>query len=300
MPHVADARNAFLWACELDVSVPKPGNVSAGSPAHDTDAAMFVASARAAAGPLFESGTRVGVRIERAIDATSALVARNTNLGIVLLCAPLAKAMEGLPGRASLDEFRSATRVTLDALTVDDARAAYRGIARANPGGLGRVSQHDVATMPTIDLRAAMSLAMDRDRVARQYAVAFADVFDVALPIFVRACNASSADADPGYAVQATFIALLAQWPDSHIVRRHGERVAQSVTDDAKGWRSLALEGTLRDYAEQLAAWDASLKRQRINPGTTADLVVTTAFAAACLDPSLLARSDSKSVQGTV
>ncbi|MGE8472213.1 MAG: triphosphoribosyl-dephospho-CoA synthase, partial [Paraburkholderia hospita] len=38
----------------------------------------------------------------------------------------------------------------------------------------------------------------------------------------------------------------------------------------------------------ELAAWDNTLKRGGINPGTSADLTVATLFAAACLDPSLL------------
>lgn len=292
------ARAAFLWACALDVEVPKPGNVSSASAAHDTDAAMFLASARAAAEPLFEGGASVGARIERAVAATCAVVDRNTNLGIVLLCAPLAAALETLPARPSAQQLRRATQATLLALTVDDARAAYRGIARARPSGLGSAREQDASTVPTIDLRSAMALAMDRDRVARQYARGFDDVFDVALPTFVRLCG----DAPPYRvvsAVQATFIALLAEWPDSHIVRIHGEAVAHSVTVEAARWRSLALQGRLREYAPQLAAWDASMKRQRVNPGTTADVVVTAAFAAACVDPALPAQSDSKSVPST-
>ena len=140
---------------------------------------------------------------------------------------------------------------------------------------------------------------MERDRIARQYACGYADVFDFALPAFVRGCDAGAAR-DFAAAIQGTYIVLLAEWPDSHIVRKHGEAVAQSVTLEARRWRSLALSGTLRDHAEQLAAWDASLKRHHVNPGTTADLTVATAFAAACLDPRLLARNERKAVQRRV
>ena len=91
------ARACFLRACELDVAVRKPGNVSLASPGHGMHAAMFIASAEAAAGPLFEPGARVGERIEAAVAATWAVAGCNTNLGILLLCAPIAKAVEMSP-----------------------------------------------------------------------------------------------------------------------------------------------------------------------------------------------------------
>ena len=64
------ARACFVRACELDVAVRKPGNVSRESSGHGMHADMFIASAHAAAGPLFEPGARVGQRIEAAVAAT--------------------------------------------------------------------------------------------------------------------------------------------------------------------------------------------------------------------------------------
>ena len=83
-----DARAAFLWACELDVATPKPGNVSVAVAGHGMQASMFVASAEAAAPALFAARRRVGERIEEAMRASFAVAGCNTNLGIVLLAAP--------------------------------------------------------------------------------------------------------------------------------------------------------------------------------------------------------------------
>jgi nicotinamide-nucleotide amidase len=58
---------AFLRACRLDVAVRKPGNVSLASAGHRMQAQQFLASAEAAAGPLFEPGASVGQRIEGAV-----------------------------------------------------------------------------------------------------------------------------------------------------------------------------------------------------------------------------------------
>src|SRR5689334_5061654 len=93
-PAPAAIEAAFLWACELDVACVKPGNVSVASPGHRMTAELFVASAHAACGPLTRSGATVGARIEAAIARTREAAGCNTNLGIVLLCAPLAAAFE--------------------------------------------------------------------------------------------------------------------------------------------------------------------------------------------------------------
>jgi triphosphoribosyl-dephospho-CoA synthase len=91
---VEHAKAAFLAACRLDVAVRKPGNVSVASPGHGMRAGQFIASAAAAAGPLFEPGAPVGRRIEQAVQASWSQAGCNTNLGIVLLCAPIAVAVE--------------------------------------------------------------------------------------------------------------------------------------------------------------------------------------------------------------
>jgi triphosphoribosyl-dephospho-CoA synthase len=296
---------AFLWACTLDVVVAKPGNVSEASPGHGMTAAMFIASARAAAGPLCRRGTPVGRRIEAAVQASWAAAQCNTNLGIVLLCAPLAAARERCGAAVpSLGGLRAALRQVLDELDVGDARAAYRGIAQANPGGLGRADKQDVASEPDISLREAMALAAQRDSIARQYATGFGDVFERGLPVFLQALQAAAPEAmalAPAAAAQArrqaleravlgTFLSWLAGQPDSHIVRKHGTSLAQSVTAQAAALHADWLAEGAPARSPALSSWDTQLKTHRINPGTSADLTVATAFVAACLDPSLWTR----------
>lgn len=269
MTRAAHARAAFLRACELDVAVRKPGNVSRASPGHGMQARHFLDAAQAAAGPLLAAGAGVGARIEGAVAASWAAAGCNTNLGIVLLCAPLAAAFErGGPLGAAL-------QAVLAGLDVGDARAAFRAIVQANPGGLGRADDADVHAEPSIDLRAAMALAAGRDSVARQYAEGFHEVLEAAQDLGF----ALSDDADPALrdaAVQRVYLGFLARWPDSHIVRKHGAALAQIVMSAAQAWQGRERPG--EDPA--FAAWDESLKQQGLNPGTSADLTVATLFAA--------------------
>lgn len=280
------ARAAFLAACTLDVAVRKPGNVSLHSAGHGMQAEMFLASARAAVEPLFAPGASVGARIEGAVQATLAVAGCNTNLGIVLLCAPLAAATELQPESTTPDALQQALESVLAALSLDDARASYRAIALANPGGLGEAQAQDVHDAPSIDLRAAMALAADRDLIARQYRDAYADLFERALlalgPGFALADlkPGTSPDAATVAAVQRLYLELLGSFPDSHIVRKHGEAVAQTVMTSAQAWRARAAGGAALDAAPGFAAWDESLKAQAINPGTSADLTVATLLIA--------------------
>lgn len=277
------ARASFLRACELDVTARKPGNVSRASAGHRMQADMFVASARAAALALFEPGEGVGRRIEGAVAATLGAAGCNTNLGIVLLCAPLAVAVERGPGARTQAALRTAVTSVLSSLDLEDARAAYRAIAMANPGGLGTEREHDVRTMPDIDLVAAMRIAANRDSVARQYASGFADVFGAGLEA-AGAVDFKDTESTV-LATQRVYLAFLARWPDSHIVRKLGGAVAQTVMTQAIPWLERARRGEALDAAPGFAEWDESLKTAGINPGTSADLTVATLMLAGLLTP---------------
>jgi triphosphoribosyl-dephospho-CoA synthase len=287
---------AFLWACEQDVACAKPGNVSFASAGHGMSADLFLASAQAASGPIARRSAPVGARIEAAIAGTRAAAGCNTNLGIVLLCAPLAAAFEAQSPHACFTAPIQAMQGVLRSLTVADARATYRAIALANPGGLGEAPNQSVHAVPTVDLRAAMTLAADRDSIARQYADDFRDVLGFGLTTLraVRAARTASPTALAD-AVLLTWLGFLARWPDSHIARKHGAACAQRVSSEAAAWLARGPERLFAPHA--LDDWDAALKTQGINPGTSADLTVATLFAAACMDPTLIASSTMSTLE---
>ena len=283
------ARASYLQACELDVAVRKPGNVSRLSAGHGMQAELFRASAHASVGPMFRVGARVGDRIEAAVAATWDVAGCNTNLGIVLLCAPIARAVELHPEADEPAVLRAAVEEVLADLDVDDARAAYRAIARARPGGLGSAPSEDVHAMPSIDLRAAMALAADRDSIARQYRDGYAELFDLGLAplscdlagcLSVGAAQDGSVPPAVTNVVQRVYLSFLASRPDSHIVRKHGAALAHSVMRSAQPWQARALAGEPLDADPQFAAWDLELKAAGLNPGTSADLTVAALFVA--------------------
>ena len=264
--------DAFKSACLAELAALKPGNVHVFAGGHRLTTGDFMRSAAAAAAPLSAAGARVGPRIFDAIEATHAAVGTNTNLGIVLLCAPLAAAAE-----AEHADLRSALVAVLDSLDTADADLAFRAIVRAAPAGLGRVERNDVAAPARVTLRDAMANAAERDRIARQYATAYADIFEVGLAGLAAATARGWSDE---WAISATYLGFLAGFPDSHVVRKYGIAVAEKVRETAIALHTkLQSAGDPSRITDELLAWDAALKTQSINPGTSADLTVATLFA---------------------
>lgn len=287
------AKACFLRACALDVAVRKPGNVSRASAGHGMTADVFIASARAAADPLFQPGARVGERIEAAVEASWAAAGCNTNLGIVLLCAPIARAVDLRPDATDPGALREAIDGVLHELDLADAQCAFRAIARAHPGGLGSAPDQDVNRPPNVDLRTAMALAARRDSIARLYRDGYGPLFELVAAMLDPGLSVGSLNADAdsedepdpatAAAVLRLYLALLGSVPDSHIVRIHGEAVAHTVMAAAQRWRRQMGRAGGLDGDPEFAAWDASLKAQRINPGTSADMTVAALLIAGLL-----------------
>jgi triphosphoribosyl-dephospho-CoA synthase len=268
----ADVAAAGQLACLLEVSAPKPGNVSPERHFHDTRYEDFLASA-VAIGPALSGASQhpLGTTIRTAVEATRRWTKSNTNLGIVLLLAPLARAALRSGGA-----LRERLAGVLAETTVADATQVYAAIRRAGPGGLGQAAAEDVSDTPTVTLRDAMALAADRDAVAREYATDFALTFEVGVPA-VRAARQEGL-AWTETAVEA-YLTLLTSTPDTHIARKLGPAEAESVSRRAAEVR--AAGGTRSAGGRKaLAALDAELRdpRNRRNPGTTADLTCAALF----------------------
>lgn len=262
-------------ACLLEARAPKPGNVSKDRERPGLRYRDFVVSA-AVLGSVFRrrvARAGVGALVLETIRQTRAQVGTNTNLGLVLLLAPLAKAALRDNDQAPL---RARLRRVLARLDRKDARDAYEAIRLAHPGGLGRVAEEDVHRAPHVTLLEAMRLAAERDAIARAYADGYEAVFTTGVPALERA---RTLGARVDQAIALAFLELLAAAPDTLVERRHGDRAAARLSREAA--KALAAGGPLRPAGRRLMArLDARLRRARppINPGATADLVAASLF----------------------
>ncbi len=260
-------RAAYLAACRQELEALKPGNVHLFADGHRMSADHFLNSAEISSIPLTDPELTVGRRILNAVRVTKEAVGMNTNLGIILLCAPLACA-------AQLDarELRENLEAVLRSMTMDDAGAVFEAIVLASPGGLGSASAHDVRNAPTVPLLQAMQEASDRDMVARQYVTSYEDIFQTGLVAHSEAIARGERGMWPAV---FTYMSFLTAFPDSHVHRKFGPGMAAVVLEEARAVQ--ALLGTATDEPDRLrllAKFDRSLKARGINPGTSADLTV--------------------------
>jgi triphosphoribosyl-dephospho-CoA synthase len=271
MASAGHVEQAYLDACLAELAALKPGNVHKYAAGHDMTVTDFETSARVTAPVMAASGLTIGRRIHEAIRRTRQAVANNTNLGIVLLCAPLAQAALEPPA-ASL---RRRLEDVLKSLTVDDAEQAFAAIRLANPGGLGTSGRHDVRDKPTVTLQAAMAEARDRDRIAAQYCSNFADIFGLGLG---RLAEAEARWPEPEWRTTALYLGFLAAFPDSHIRRKFDDHTTRAVMTEAQQLERRFWESATPSLLADLEKFDRSLKDKGINPGTSADLTVATLF----------------------
>jgi triphosphoribosyl-dephospho-CoA synthase len=248
-------------ACIWEATARKPGNVHRYCDFKDTSYLDFLVSAAAIAPVMETAWSRpVGETILAAVQATRQVVRVNTNLGIILLLAPLATVVD--------EPLTQGLLRVLGQLTVEDAQLTYEAIRLANPAGLGEVPDQDVHQQPTQTLRQVMALAADRDLIALQYANGFTQIVDEAVPALQEALA-------EGVGLEEAIIRcqlhLLSRYPDSLIARKRGLAEAQEVSERARQ----VLEGQLDGDA-----FDAWLREERHtrNPGTTADLIAAALF----------------------
>jgi triphosphoribosyl-dephospho-CoA synthase len=255
-------------ACLFEARARKPGNVHPGAAFTDMTYDDFARSA-ATIRPIFDraASLTVGQLVLEGVQATRSVHGKNTNLGILLVLAPLAKAEH---------PTQSALKTVLASLTQHDAVLVYEAIRLAQPGGLGQTAEQDVHEFPTVTLREAMRLAADRDLIARQYASSYHDLFTQLLPIL----ETGLADHAPlEQAIIQTHLTSIAILRDTLILRKCGQAIAEEAQRRAQqvleaGWPvSETGCAAVRNFDRWLRA-----DGHRRNPGTTADLIAGVLF----------------------
>lgn len=269
---------AFRRACVMEATARKPGNVHPHASFDDLCYDDFVRSANVASSAFANAADQtVGATVLDAIRLTQAEVGKNTNLGIVLLIAPLAAVNRET-------KLTDGIGHVLSSLTVEDAADVYEAIRLTAPGGMGKADAQDVHEQPTVTLKAAMELAADRDSIAAEYAGGFRITLDTGVPTLMSALaklNPHEEMLTWELAVIHLHLELMARWPDTLIARKRGieeanrsAELARNVLDE--GWPETSAGHQAFD---ELDGWLRAIGNKR-NPGTTADLVAATLFAA--------------------
>ena len=259
-----------LLACQWEATTPKPGNVHRGADFDDATLNDFLTSAAAIAPILNQASQRApGQTVMLCVNETRQVVPSNTNLGIILLLAPLAS----VPADQDL---RPGVRQLLANLTQKDASSVYFSIRLAHPGGLGDAEDMDVNDAPPSDLLAAMQLAAHRDAIAEQYVTGFARIFD---DVVLRLLAGKDRGLSLTASIIRTHVSLIADFGDSLICRKCGLEVNAQAKKFAAACLAAEKKGEEAWHAA-LADFDFWLRAdgRKRNPGTTADLIAAGLF----------------------
>jgi triphosphoribosyl-dephospho-CoA synthase len=270
---IADQQLAELYrqACHIELQAFKPGNVSAYAEGHGMSVSDFQISAKVSSEPLCNPAYSLGEKIFYAVKATRDAVGCNTNLGIILLCAPLIQAATLVNVNLT---FRQALNLVLASTTVSDAGWVFKAITLAAPGGLGQSDKQDVHNPPSVTLEQAMLIASDKDLIAQQYSSDYKDIFDFAV---FRYNARLSQWRDRSWAAVFVYAELLSQYPDSHIERKHGNKYTEWVAVRMRQFLEEFDQATdPQQLLQSLYCLDTEFKSIGINPGTTADMTVAT------------------------
>ena len=264
---VSDLQDAVMSSFITEVNSLKPGNVSCYSEGHDMIVDDFIKSAELTSPILCDQTLSVGERVLEGVRATMSEVGCNTNLGMLMLFAPLVRAAE--LGIASL---QSNLGVVLRGLDVKDTSCIFEAIHHASPGGLGESEKYDVNKKLEIGttIQKAMAEAKNRDLIAKQYVTGFIDIFSLGLICIEDfAVRWNSVE----WAAVACYIRFMAEFPDSHIRRKYGLDVAEQIKINAAPIaKAFQGKNSPEDAAGMLMKFDEELKIKSVNPGTSADL----------------------------
>lgn len=275
----------------LEASAPKLGNVHPAASFSDMHFGHFVTTAALQSESFSDVGESVGILVLRTVQATRLRVGRNTNLGTVLLLAPMAIAASRVAGgKLDSGQLKQEVQAVLQSLSAEDSRLVYQAIREAAPGGLGQQADNDVGKVEAPEsLVDAMRQVAQFDGVAGQYVNNFADIFDRLLPWLEEELQANES---PLQAIVNLQVRCLSWQPDGLIVRKCGFDQAVKVQQlAAELWRAYETEffdrttgefkaGTESAWLDRLAKFDGYLRADgnRRNPGTTADLIAATLF----------------------
>ena len=279
-------------ASVLEVSGwPKPGNVHRTRNYDDMVFQDFVISAVVIGDTMEEvakqskeiddlSKAELGKYILQAVNETNKWIRTNTNLGIMMMCIPIAAAAAISD---SFDEIQDNVGCLMDATTVDDAVNLYDAINVADAGGMGDQEEFDVKSEKAKDeLRAnnqtmfdVLEISAGWDRLADELTNKMPVCFEIGYPTFSHAWQ-SYDDVDViNKASVLTFMTILSQIPDTLISRKYGNEMAESVSKKAEELLAFKEDDS---FVEKLLEFDDYLYGNKLNPGTTADLTAASIF----------------------
>ena len=257
---------------------------------------------------------KLGKLIKTAVIETNKWIANNTNLGIVMLLTPISAAAGMIGSLEDLNEdtdkscsnssigkncssnsigkgcskgtditnLRKNVGLIMDSTTPDDAVNLYDAINIADAGGMGERDELDVGSDAAkdeliekgINMFDVLDISSEWDMLSYELTNKMPVTFETGFPVF----RSVKSDYDINKATVQTFLTILSKYPDTLISRKYGEEKAKAVSKGAQA--VLDNGGILADGLGLVERFDDKLVKNKLNPGTTADLTASSIMVA--------------------
>ena len=262
-------KQIYLYACSKDVEVIKPGNVNIDYSHIDTSAYDFLRSAHDSCRSLFKKNFTLGERIYHSVIDSRKNTDVNTNLGIIILTAPIVHSLI----HSTKNTFRSSLKDVIKKSRLSDTELLCKAINFVNPGGLGEKDDMNTHSLPRVTLGEIMDKSAYYDRLSYQYSTGYSDILDFVVPRIVEhKKNIENTD----FLLSLVFLEILCEIPDTHISRKFNEKIAKKTSNEACDLiKIINTERSRKKAISRICQLDYEYKNKGINPGTTADLLLS-------------------------
>lgn len=218
--------------------------------------------------------SNLGKYILESVKETDKWIANNTNLGIIMLITPIAMSAAISD---NLNHLKDNINNLIINTTVIDAIALYNAISIADAGGMGEQDNFDVnsddsineLTENNLNIFDVLKISSPWDNLAKELTSKMPISFDLGYPVFSKLKNKSSLNS----ATVTTFLTILSKVPDTLISRKYGNQKANDVSKIAKN--VLKYKNDDSKFNEKINDFDNYLFKNKLNPGTTADLTAS-------------------------
>ena len=266
-------KKLYLSSCFEEIYYLKPGNVSVKSPILGMEKKKFYRAAEISGEILSNKNIKLGKSIFLACKKCMKELNTNYNLGIILLTAPIIKT--AIEGFISYKQLRTSISKKISDIDKQDGTYILEAIKICNPGGIknynGKANINNEFTK-NFSFQEIMKIGAKHDRISRCYFTLFEEIFEFGLSYLTTITKKFSKE----FSTQCLFLKYLSKDLDSHIQRKYGHYKANMVKKKTFWLSKKIVLNESKKNKKKIKELDNYLKKTHTNPGTCADLTVTT------------------------
>ncbi len=259
-------KKIYCDCCYEELNAFKPGNHSIYSRIPEMDDTKFKYAAILSSKYMTDKSLGLGEAIYGAVKTCQTKINSNYNLGIVMLCTPILKVLE-----KKFENFRDSLMNLLNNASNNDKKLILNSIQIAEPAGVKNYKgKGNIFEKNNFSLLEVMKIGSAHDRISNCYYQNYREVLDFGLPLLIFLKGKISRRK----AIEILYLNFLCNDLDSHILRKFGVNKAKIVK-----YKAIMLKRKIHIFKDNYKLFkelDSYLKISHINPGTCADLTVTT------------------------